>query len=82
MGRSGPGPGEWSALAGEMVGGAASVPVPGVGFGKAAGQTGWQAFKQFAKGIAGEAGIGATTAGIDFVPEGLSREENILFGLI
>ena len=61
----------------ELGGAMASLPVPGVG---AAGRTG-PALWQLAKGLTAEGVVGAGSAGLDFVPEGLSRQENMLWGL-
>jgi hypothetical protein len=69
---------KWSALAGEMVGAAASLPVGGLP--SKGGLAGWQLAKELGKRLSAEAGIGAGTAGLDFVPEGMSRKENMIFG--
>lgn len=68
---------KWSALAGEIIGGAASLPIPGIGGAKAVGQPIWQ----IASRVGTEMGIGGGTAALDFVPEGLSREDNVLMGM-
>jgi len=69
---------ETSAFVGEMLGATASLPIPGVGPARGAGMPLWQA----AKRVTTEGAIGAGSAGLDFVPDGLSREDNILFGLL
>jgi hypothetical protein len=71
---------KWSALAGEMIGGMASLPVPGMGAAKVSGQGVLQGAKELGKVILGEGAIGASAAGLDFVPEGLSRAENMALG--
>lgn len=67
---------KWSALAGEMVGSSAMTPIPGGGPLIATGKPLWH----MAKNMTAEGFLGAGSAGLDFVPEGLSREDNMLLG--